>query len=158
MAEIQHQEKDEKHFDEKDEKELHKHDEKVEERDLLSSIVWAAILIWTGVVFLAVNMGWLDLILSGGLFGRLLPKGMEAFEPGTWSFIMLGAGIILLVEVVIRLLMPQFKRHIGGTLILAAVFIGSGLGNLFGWDLVWPFILIAAGASVLLGGFLRKRS
>jgi len=157
MAEFQRQEKDEKQYDEKDEKELQKYDEKVEERDLLSSVVWAAILIWTGLVFLAVNLGWLDLILSGGLLGRLLPKGMEAFEPGTWSIIMLGAGMILLVEVAIRLLVPQFKRHIGGTLILAAIFIGSGLGNFFGWDLVWPFVLIAAGVSVLLGGFLRKR-
>jgi low affinity Fe/Cu permease len=71
---------------------------------------------------------------------------------------MLGAGFILLAEVAARLLIPQFKRHIGGTLILAAVFIGSGLGNFFGWDLVWPLILIAAGASVLLSGFLRTRS
>jgi len=158
MADIPQQGKDKKKFDEKDEKELHKHDEKVEERDLLSSIVWAAILIWAGIVFLAVNMGWLERILAGGIFGQLLPKGMEAFEPGTWSIIMLGAGFILLAEVAARLLIPQFKRHIGGTLILAAVFIGSGLGNFFGWDLVWPLILIAAGASVLLSGFLRTRS
>ena len=43
MADKNVNEKDEKQMDEKDEKELMKHDEKVEERDVLSSIVWAAL-------------------------------------------------------------------------------------------------------------------
>ena len=62
MTEKNMNEKDEKQMDEKDEKELLKHDEKVEERDTLSSVVWAFILIWAGLVFLAVNSGWLDRI------------------------------------------------------------------------------------------------
>jgi len=150
MAEKQMNEKDEKQFDEKDEKELLKHDEKVEERDALSSVVWAAIL--------SVNTGWLDRLLASGFFTTYLPKGMEIFEPHVWSLIALGAGAILLVEVIIRLVFPNFNRHIGGTLILAAVFLGTGLGNFFGWDLVWPLVLIALGVGVLFGGLLRKKS
>ena len=65
---------------------------------------------------------------------------------------MLGAGVILLAEVAARLLIPAFHRRVGGALIVAAVFIGVGLGNFFGWDLIWPFILIAVGVSILLGG------
>lgn len=150
-------EKDEKQYDEKDEKELLKHDEKIEQRDVLSSIIWAAMLIWAGLVFLAVNLGWMDVFISRfRIFGKL-PDGMKMIEPAIWAIIMLGAGFILLGEVFIRLIVPDFKRRIVGTLVLAVVFIGSGLGNFFGWDLIWPFILILLGVSVLLGGLLRRK-
>lgn len=159
MADKKYDEKfDEKQYNEKDEKELRKHDEKAQEGDVLSSIVWAAMLIWAGLVFLAVNTGWLDKYISRSIFSRYLPQGLEMFEPGAWGIIMLGAGIILLAEVVIRVLTPTFRRHVGGTLILSAVFIGIGLGNFFGWDLIWPFILIMLGVGVLLGGLLRRKS
>lgn len=158
MADKEYFEKDEKQFDEKDEKELRKHDEKIEQRDVLSSLVWAAILIWAGLVFLAVNLGWLKTFLSSfGLFGDL-PAGLKMVEPAVWAIIMLGVGFILLAEVVVRLLVPSFKRRVIGILILAMVFIGSGLGNFFGWDLVWPFILILLGVGVLLGGLLNRKS
>jgi hypothetical protein len=158
MADKNINEKDEKQLDEKDEKELLKHDEKVEERDTLSSIVWAAILIWAGLVFLAMNTGWLDKVLASGFIAKYLPKGMEVFEPAVWGIIMLGAGVILLGEAVIRLAVPQFHKHLGGTLVVAAIFIAFGLGNFLGnWDLIWPFMLIALGASILFGGLLRKK-
>lgn len=157
MTEKMKKDNHEKQFDEKAEKELHKHDEKVEQRDALSSVVWAAILIWTGLVFLAANTGWLDRYLFSVFLARYLPRGMFIFEPGVWSLIMLGAGIILLFEVIARLSLPNFRRHVGGTLITAAVFTGIGLGNMFGWDIVWPFILIAVGISILLGNYLRKK-
>jgi len=157
MSEKEHYEKDEKEFDEKEEKEVLKHDEKVEQRDALSSVSWALILIWAGVAFLSVNMGWFDALLKGAFFARILPENMAVFEPGIWSIIMFGSGIVLLIEVILRTLLPQFHRHVGGNLVLAAVFIGVGLGNFFSWDLVWPIILIAVGISVLIGGFTRKR-
>ena len=145
-------------MDEKDEKELLKHDEKVEERDTLSSVVWASILIWAGLVFLAVNSGWLDRVLAVSSIAKYLPKGMEVFEPAVWGIIMLGAGLILLVETIVRLLVPQFNKHLGGTLIAAAIFTAIGLGNIFqNWTLIWPFMLIALGATILLGGLLRKK-
>jgi len=150
-------EKEEKDFSEKDEKEVLKHEEKVEQRDQLGSVVWAAILIWAGLVFLAFNSGWIDPFLKQSFFNRILPVGMEMFEPSAWSIIMLGAGVILIFETIIRLVLPQFHRYVGGSLITGAVFISIGLGNLFGWDLVWPVVLIAIGVSVLLGGLLRKR-
>jgi len=55
------------------------------------------------------------------------------------------------------LLVPSIKRRVVGTLVLGVVFIGIGLGNFFGWDLIWPFILILLGVSVLVGGLLRTR-
>ncbi len=157
MADKHTDKRDEKQFDEKDEKELHKHDEKIEERDTLSSITWAAMLIWAGLVFLAANTGWLDTIIAHSFIARYLPAEMVMFEPAIWGIIMLGAGIILLAEAIIRLLVPSIKRRVVGTLVLGVVFIGIGLGNFFGWDLIWPFILILLGVSVLVGGLLRTK-
>jgi hypothetical protein len=145
----------EKKIDEKDEKELNKHDEKVEERDLVSTLVWGAILIWAGVAFL---------LIQQGIFNRFITPifantPMKVFEPDAWSLIALGAGVILLIEVVIRLLVPAYRRSILGTLILALVFVSIGVTNLFNidWDLTWPLILIAIGVSVLLRGFTHKK-
>jgi len=70
MVEKKLNEKDEKQFDEKDEKELLKHDEKVKQQDMLSSIAWAAILIWTGIVFLCVNMEWFDMCFAEAVSSR----------------------------------------------------------------------------------------
>jgi len=151
---MQQPEKEGKH---REEKEVLKHDEKVEGRDALASVSWALILIWMGAALLAINLGWFDALLNCRWCKRILPENMAIFEPSAWSVIMLGGGVILLAEAVVRMLVPQFQRNMGGTLILAAVFLGVGLGNFFGWDLAWPFVLIAVGVSVLVGGLARTR-
>jgi hypothetical protein len=127
---------------EKAEKEQEKEEKTWDEkwrRDPLSAVVWAVILIWAGVALLAETMGFL------ARFERL----------DTWGLVLIGAGVIVLGEVVVRLLVPSYRRPVGGTLILAVVLVGIGLGNVFGWDVIWPLILIAIGVSVLLRGFIR---
>ena len=151
-------EKEEK--DEKDrqteEKEVQKRDEKsVDEKsrnDPPSTITWAAILIWAGLVFLADNLGYLKNLPVANL-----PQGVQVTNLQSWTVIFLGAGVILLLNVIGRLLIPAYRRPIGGTLVLAAIFFGVGLGNLFGWAVVWPIILIAIGLSFLLRGAFRRR-
>jgi hypothetical protein len=151
MSDQPHYEKDEKN---------EKEDEKVEEktveekyrRDPLSAIIWALILIWAGLVFLADNMG---MLASFRLPAGVVP-GAGFIHPEAWSVIFVGGGVILLAEVVIRLLVPIYRQPVGGTIFLAAVFLGIGLGNIFGWNVVWPLILIALGLSVLLRGAWRR--
>ena len=148
---------DEKQFEEKDEKEMEKHDEKVEENDKLSSITWAFILIWAGLVFLATNLGWFDQ-LGITIDQSWVFRSMDNWNTfGVWNLIALGAGAIILLEAVARLLLPNYRRHIGGTLIVAAVFIGLGLGGWFSWSTLWPLILIAVGINVLLTGLGRPK-
>lgn len=148
---------EERQYEEKEEKEMMKHDEKVEERDMLSSIVWAFILIWAGFVFLASNLGWFEQIGltvdSSWMFRSL--DDWDNF--GLWNLVALGAGAIILFEAVVRFLVPNFRRHIGGTLIVAAVFIGIGLGGWFSWSYLWPLVLIAVGINILLSGRWRNR-
>ena len=143
--------------DEKDEKEMLKHDEKIEENDLLSSISWAFILMWAGFVFLAANMGWfaaygLDVNTSWPFD---IFSNWQSFS--AWNLIALGAGGIILIETLIRLLIPKFRRRIGGSLIGAAVLIGVGLGGWLSWNYLWPLVLIAVGINVLVSGLSRKK-
>jgi hypothetical protein len=141
-----------------DEKELQKHEEKSAEeksyeekyrRDPLGTMVWAAILIWAGIVLLANNIGFLDRF---AIRVSDLPIGIP-FAAEAWSLIFIGAGVILLIEVLIRSVVPDYRRPVMGTFILAIVFFGIGLDN---WDLIWPFILIAIGTTILLRGLFKK--
>jgi len=113
-------------------------------RDPLSAVVWAAILIWIGVVLLIGNMGLLDSL-------SILGRRVEA-----WSFGFLGAGAIVLLEVVVRLLVPAYRQAVGGTLVFAAILSGVGLGEIVGWVVIGPLVLIALGVSVLLRGLFRR--
>ena len=128
---------------EKEEKE-EKHDEKDQEekwrRDPLSGMVWAAILIWAGLVLLADNL-------------RLLASFQQL---QSWALILIGAGVILLIEVVIRLTMPAYRRAVVGTLILGLVLIGAGLGEVLSWDVMGPLVLIGVGVFILTRVFLRR--
>src|SRR4030067_613572 len=126
-----------------DEKEREKSEEKAPDekwrRDPLGSIIVAAVLIWAGVVLLANKLGYLDSLKRLTTRG---PEWMLGWE-SVWGLILLGAGGILLIEVLTRLLVPAYRRPIGGTLILAFVFIGLGLGNIVGLNLIWPLHFIA---------------
>jgi hypothetical protein len=150
-----------------DEKDIEKRDEKVEKeekeektveeksrQDPVGSLVWAATLIWAGVVLLLNNLGWLDAwrIRLGDLDFDL-PVQIEAWV-GAWQLFFLGAAVLVLVGVVVRLLVPEYRRPILGNLIWAIVLFGIALGQ---WTLIWPLILIAIGLSLLLGGLLRRR-
>lgn len=143
-------------YDEKTEEKLEKEAEKVEEkhhRDSLSELVWALILIWAGLVFLASNLGWLDAIQTS----LVLPEGFRVGGLSTWSVIFMGAGVLVFIEAIIRTFVPAYRSSTGGNFILAAVFLGIGLGAIFGWSMVWPFILIAMGLSALASALLRNR-
>lgn len=158
MSERRMDEKEEK----AEEKEVEKRDEKREEksveekyrRDPVGTTVWALILIWAGLVFLADNLGWLSALRTQNISpGTNIPfMGL-----GAWSLVLTGAGVILLLEVIFRLSIPAYRAPVGGTIILAAIFLGIGLGNIYGWNVVWPLILIALGLSFLVRGLLRRR-
>ena len=155
-------ERDEPYDEKYDEKMLEKHDEKsydekeeksYEEKhraDPVESLVWAATLIWAGIVFLADNLGYLERlrIHAADLLFEM------PFEPELWTLFFLGAGVLVLIGVVLRLVVPSYRRPILGSLIWAIVLFGLALGE---WSLIWPFILIAIGVSILLDGLTRRR-
>ena len=136
----QRNEKGEKEHGEKEEKER---GEKFQ-NDPLSAIVWAAIFVWAGIVLLADNLGYLG----------DLKIGDWVLEP--WSLIFLGAGVIVLVEVAIRLIDPAYRRPVTGSLVFAFILLAIGLGGWIGWETIWPLILILIGVSILVGAVTRR--
>ncbi|HZD58102.1 MAG TPA: hypothetical protein VE136_15335 [Anaerolineales bacterium] len=136
-----------------DEKEAEKREEKSPQekswdekwrRDPLGTLTWAAIFIWAGLVLLANNLGYFQ---TAGSF----LAGVQA-----WSLIFLGAGVLVLLEVLARLLFPEYRRGVTGSIIFGFILVGIGLGDIFSWELVWPFILIALGLSIVLRGVFRR--
>ena len=136
MSERPRNEKEEK--DEKDQGESW--DEKWR-RDPLNAVWWALILIWAGLVLIADNVGMLDNL---GLSG----KG--------WSLGFIGAGILALLLVVIRLLVPAYRRPVTGSIIIGFILVGIGLGELTRWDVVGALVLIAIGVSILLSRLVQR--
>jgi hypothetical protein len=145
-------EKEEEKTYEKQEKEQEKDWEEKWRRDPLGVIVWAVILIWAGIVFFVGNMGLWDSIQD--TLSRELEIGISF---GPWAIVLLGAGVIVLIEIAIRFMVPAYRRPVGGSLIFAAILIGVGLGLLIGFEVVWPAVLIIIGIGILLGGLLRQR-
>jgi hypothetical protein len=125
--------------EEKDEKDQGGWDEKWR-RDPVDAAMWAILLIWAGIVLLAANMGAFD--------------SLEQVE--AWSIGFLGAGVIVLLTAGFRLLVPAYRRPIGGNLIFAAILFGIGLGDIIGWIIIGPLVLIAIGVGVLVTGLLRR--
>jgi hypothetical protein len=135
--------RDEKMDEKSHEKEMGKRWDEKWSRDPLSSIVWAAILIWAGIFFLIWNMGYLeDMNLPG--------------HAGAWSYVTAGAGLILLAEVLIRLTVPAYSGPVGGSLVLGVLLFGSGLGDITNSDLIWPLIIIVLGLSIIFRGTRKK--
>ncbi len=131
--------------DEKEEKEEKGRDESWDEkfrRDPLNAAGWAFLFIWAGLVLLAENMGILD----------NLRAGLDA-----WSVIFIGAGVIVLLGVLIRLFVPAYRRPVGGSIIFGFILLGIGLGEVVGWIAIWPLILIGIGVSWLLRMLLGGR-
>ena len=141
----------EHHYGEKDEK-LEKQDEKDEKgrgekwrNDPLGAVIWALILIWAGLVFLAQNLGWLT-----------------RFElDNVWGLVFIGAGLIVWLEVLIRLVLPQYRRPVVGTFIFGIILLGIGVGITFGttpqmWGVIFALVVIAVGVSILLRGLGRR--
>jgi len=147
--------------EEKNEKELEKREEKSPEekyrRDPLGSIIWACILIWAGVVLLLNQLGYLDQIKETLFSNRAAWTLGIPGDFSVWGLIFLGAGVILLFEVLIRLFIPAYRKSVTGTIILAFVFIGIGLGNVLRWEFIFALVLIAIGLSIIVGSFTRRR-
>jgi hypothetical protein len=102
--------------------------------------MWAVLLMWAGVMLLASNLKW-----------------FAAFEGiPVWSIGFMGAGVIVLLSVVFRLLVPAYRRPLAGNLIFAAILFGIGFGEIISWVIVGPLVLIAIGVGLLLTGFLRR--
>ncbi len=121
----------------------------------LSTIFWGCIILWAGLVFLADGLGLLASLQAAGA-GTL---GFDLVRPGAaWSLVFLGAGIVFLVAALVRWLAPAYRRPGSGNLVIGAICLGIGIGDLFHWVYIWPLLLVLLGASFLAGALLKRQS
>ena len=103
----------------------------------------ALILIWLGVTMFLAN---------------LPTAGVE--WSNQWAWFLLGLGAILILEAIVRLAVPEYRRPVGGKIIGGVVLLIIGAsGSFLSLDLAkwWPLIPIGIGVAILLGGFFRRR-
>ncbi len=157
MADEKDEKFDEKEHEKQDEKQEEKEQEKSWEekwqRDPVNTVVWALIFMWAGLVLLAENLGLLSAIRSSA--GRM-PGMWFLGDDITWAMIFTGAGVLVLLGVLARLLIPAYRRPIGGAIFFGFLLIAIGLGNVIGWTLIWPIFLIGLGLSIILRGMYRR--
>ena len=139
-------EKEEKAREKEEEKQYEKSEEEKSwdekwRRDPVAALGWALIFIWAGAVLLLANMDYL--------------AQFEQADP--WDFILVGAGGIVLLQVLIRLVLPSYRRPVMGSLILAFVLLAIGLGDILDTNIVWPVALILLGLGVLVTALTRNR-
>ncbi len=132
--EKQEEKKDEKRSEEKS------WDEKWR-RDPINAAGWAVILIWAGLVLMAENLNMLT--------------GLRPLD--AWHLILIGAGLILLIGVGIRLTVPAYRRPVGGAVILGLVLLAAGVSELGRTDIIWASALILLGIFFLLRGFVGRK-
>jgi hypothetical protein len=112
--------------------------------DPLGRFTFALIIIWAGVVFLLQNLGDDGQTVLGVDWGN------------SWAWIFTGAGVLIWIEVLIRLAFPAYRRPLGGRLILGTFFVVLGAGWLVDVNL-WPLLIVAIGISMLVGYFFGPR-
>ncbi len=101
------------------------------EWDSLDKVIFGITLIWGGIVFLTYNVG---------------------VDAEAWALFFLGAGILVLIEVAIRLLNSNYGKSVIGDLLWAGFLLWLG-----DWDNIWPFIIIAIGVTILYEYKLQNR-
>ncbi len=137
MSERRRNEKEDEKREKEDEKRSEKTWDEKWRHNPARIITLALVLIWGGVVaFLAT----LDAIS----------------EERGWAIFLLGTGVILIGKIAYRL-RAATRRPVGGTIVIAAILIAVGLGDIIGWSYSWPLILVAAGVIIILVAFFRRK-
>jgi cation transport ATPase len=133
-------EKEEK--EEKEEKGREEKEEKGKEekwrRDPLSGVVFGLIVIAVGVLFLLASQETID-------------------WDDWWAYLLLTIGAIFIFEVVLRSIMPAYRKPISGRLIAGIILLAIGAANIYSVASWWPLIIIGGGVFILFNALFRSR-
>ena len=106
------------------------------------AVGWGAVFIWGGLVLLAettnfaANFSWWN----------------------GWAVFFTGAGVMALLWVVIRQIIPKYPSPSIWDLLFGFFLLGIGLDGLVGVGWVfWPLVLFVIGVVILLSAFARRR-
>lgn len=115
-------------------------DEKYQ-RNPLGFLMFAFALFWLGVYLLLRNR-------------HIFPDTEQS-----WAYLVWGLAGLGVVEIVIRLMVPKWRRALGGTFIWVAVWTGVGVGVWTGddWEIIGPLVLIAIGIAMIVSRLVPRR-
>ena len=129
--------REEKHEkQEKGEKE-EKHEKEEKSGDRTGVLVGGLILIWLGI-------------------SLYLVQAHRFSWDQWWPYFIVGIGVILIVQAIVRYSTARYKRPAAGFLIGGVVLIVIGLAGIAGIKDWWPFLLIAIGVVVILAGVTAR--
>jgi serine/threonine protein kinase len=98
--------------------------------DRLGQVTWGGAVVWAGIV------------LTIGLASPL-------------SWILAGAGVMQLLEVAVRLVVPEYRAKPGVRMVFGTGLLALGLGTALGLTNLWPLILIVIGVSMVASRLLE---
>jgi hypothetical protein len=90
-----------------------------------------------------------------GILLFLADRGILAWDKW-WQFLILGIGIILLIDSLVRYQKDSAREFRIGRIVVAVILIGVGIAFLVGNATWWPLVIIVVGAAVIIGGLLRR--
>jgi len=97
----------------------------------------------------------LALILAGIL---LFASFQGWLEWGVWwQYLLVGLGLIFLIEAFARYAVSHQRQHVFGRLIPGIILLFVGLAFIFGWDRWWPLALVAGGLIIILNVLFRNK-
>jgi hypothetical protein len=94
-------------------------------------------------------------LLLLGILLFLANQGILAWDKW-WQFLIIGIGLILIVDSLIRYQRDSVREIRIGRLIAAIILIGVGIAFLVGNAAWWPLIIILVGVAIIVGGLLRR--
>ena len=100
-------------------------------------------------------LGGISIILVGVLL-FLASQGILSWDKW-WQYLILGIGVLLLIDSVIRYPQEGSAGFRFGRLIAAVILIGVGAAFLLGAVAWWPLIIILVGVVVVVVALLRPR-
>jgi phosphatidylserine synthase len=107
-------------------------------RDPVSAILAGVFLVLLGVLLFLANQG----IVSWDKW---------------WQYLIIGIGIILLIDSLIRYRTDSSRGLRIGRLVAAIILIGVGVAFLLGNVTWWPLVIIVVGVAIIIGALMRPR-
>jgi len=102
--------------------------------------------------FSAIFFG-LILILAGVLWFL----GAQNHLTDWWPWFLVGLGVILILERLIRYTSPAYRRPMFGRMLFGVILICIGASFIYGLNTWWPLIPIVIGAAIIIYGISRAR-
>ena len=110
---------------------------------------------WARDPISGVFTGLVLIVLGLCLFGATAEQIAWITWENFWAYFLAGLGLAFIVEAALRYAIPAYRRPVFGRVIAGAILILIGAGNIIGFKIWWPFILVAIGLVILVYGITR---